>query len=199
MVVYEKTHDYVERVTSIMYNMLRSGVPVTTAMQQISASLTQTAVRLYPTHPTLVSATYFTFEAARYCKTTFLSKVADGDINMKYFLHGIDDFGEPTLTEDPVDDPSSFYMGYFLRRHHHIDNPVNKQSLSEGGDNPKNMPLTEEQDGGNQQAVKKRAMEMEKATGKTATGKKATTKTMTAKTAKVREKGARKNNTAEKK
>jgi hypothetical protein len=28
----------------------------------------------------------------------------DGDINMKYFLNGIDDCGEPTLTDDPVDD-----------------------------------------------------------------------------------------------
>jgi hypothetical protein len=79
MVVYEKTHDYVERVTSILYNMLRSGVPLATAMQQIEASLTQTAVDLYPIHPSFVSATYFTLKAARYCKTTFLCKPATKD------------------------------------------------------------------------------------------------------------------------
>ena len=65
------------------------------------------------------------------------AKVSDGAMNIRYFLKGINGFGKPTLTEVPVDDLLSFYMGYFLRRHYQIDNSVNKRSLSEGGGNSK--------------------------------------------------------------
>jgi hypothetical protein len=126
--------------------------------------------------------------------------VDDDDINMKYFLKGIDDFGEPTLTDDPVDDQSSFYTEYFMRCHRRSENPANKQSLSEGGGNPKKRPLAEEQDRGNQQAVKKRAIQKEKATTRMTTGNKTTTKTTVGKkstrknrAAEMRKKGARKN------
>lgn len=133
-------------------------------------------------------------------------KVNEADINRKFFFKGIDDFGEPLLDveyEVHVEDMSSFYYNFFLRRCSPVDHYVVKQSLEERGGHSKKRPLAEEDKEGNQQPVKKRVVEKEKGTSKpttggkaprkTSTGNKAIGKTTTGKTTEVVKKVAKKN------
>lgn len=72
--IYEKSHDCAERVTAIVYNLMRNGVPFKRATEQINESLTKSAEKIYPINPQLVSSQYFSLEAARYCEKHFLGK-----------------------------------------------------------------------------------------------------------------------------
>lgn len=78
MGTYEKSHDYAERVTSIVYNMMRNGVPLKIATEHIIESLTKTAEKLHPVDPRFVSSEYSSLEAFRYCEKHFLGKPAPG-------------------------------------------------------------------------------------------------------------------------
>lgn len=206
--IYEKSHDCAERVTAIVYNLMRNGVPFKRATEQINESLTKSAEKIYPINPQLVSSQYFSLEAARYCEKHFLGKPApcgnpwfssstntmpkiigktkEGDINRKFFLKGIADFGELLPDEEykvRVDDMSYFYYDFCIRRSYPEGHFVEKQSLEEGGGHSKKRHLAEEDKEGNKQPIKKRAVENEKGTSKTGMGGKAPSETSTGKNA----------------
>lgn len=76
-----------------------------------------------------------------------IGKTKEGDINRKFFLKGIADFGELLPDEEykvRVDDMSYFYYDFCIRRSYPEGHFVEKQSLEEGGGHSKKRHLAEE-------------------------------------------------------